>query len=171
VVADDLMTMRGIEIGHIFYFGTKYSAAMGATVSGPDGQNLPVHMGSYGIGVSRLVGGIIEASHDDKGIIWPESVAPFDMAIVNLKPGDAKCDETCADLYQRFLQAGADPLLDDRDERPGAKLAAMDLIGIPWQIVVGPRGLDNGVVEVKRRQTGDTEELAPDVVVDRLLNR
>ena len=171
VAADDLMTMRGIEIGHIFYFGTKYSAAMGATVSGPDGQNLPVHMGSYGIGVSRLVGGIIEASHDDKGIIWPESVAPFDMAIVNLKPGDAKCDATCADLYQRFLQAGADPLLDDRDERPGAKLAAMDLIGIPWQIVVGPRGLDNGVVEVKRRQTGDTEELAPDVVVDRLLNR
>ena len=171
VAADDLMTMRGIEIGHIFYFGTKYSAAMGATVSGPDGQNLPVHMGSYGIGVSRLVGGIIEASHDDKGIIWPESVAPFDMAIVNLKPGDAKCDATCADLYQRFLQAGADPLLDDRDERPGAKLAAMDLIGIPWQIVVGPRGLDNGVVEVKRRQTGDTEELAPDVVVDRLLKR
>ena len=171
VADDDLMTMRGIEIGHIFYFGTKYSAAMGATVSGPDGQNLPVHMGSYGIGVSRLVGGIIEASHDDKGIIWPESVAPFDMAIVNLKPGDAKCDATCADLYQRFLQAGADPLLDDRDERPGAKLAAMDLIGIPWQIVVGPRGLDNGVVEVKRRQTGDTEELAPDVVVDRLLNR
>ena len=171
VAADDLMTMRGIEIGHIFYFGTKYSAAMGATVNGPDGQNLPVHMGSYGIGVSRLVGGIIEASHDDKGIIWPESVAPFDMAIVNLKPGDAKCDATCADLYQRFLQAGADPLLDDRDERPGAKLAAMDLIGIPWQIVVGPRGLDNGVVEVKRRQTGDTEELAPDVVVDRLLNR
>ena len=171
VAADDLMTMRGIEIGHIFYFGTKYSAAMGATVSGPDGQNLPVHMGSYGIGVSRLVGGIIEASHDDKGIIWPESVAPFDMAIVNLKPGDAKCDATCADLYKRFLQAGADPLLDDRDERPGAKLAAMDLIGIPWQIGVGPRGLDNGVVEVKRRQTGDTEELAPDVVVDRLLNR
>jgi prolyl-tRNA synthetase len=171
VAADDLMTMRGIEIGHIFYFGTKYSASMGATVSGPDGQNLPVHMGSYGIGVSRLVGGIIEASHDDKGIIWPESVAPFDMAIVNLKPGDAKCDAICADLYQRFFQAGADPLLDDRDERPGAKLAAMDLIGVPWQIVVGPRGLDNGVVEVKRRKTGDTEERAPDVVVDHLLNR
>ena len=171
VADDDLMTMRGIEVGHIFYFGTKYSAAMGATVSGPDGQNLPVHMGSYGIGVSRLVGGIIEASHDDKGIIWPCSVAPFDMAIINLKPGDAKCDSTCADLYQRFLQAGADPLLDDRDERPGVKLVAMDLIGIPWQIVVGPRGLDKGVVEMKRRQTGDTEELTPDVVVERLLDR
>ena len=171
VVADDLMTMRGIEIGHIFYFGTKYSAAMGATVSGPDGQNLPVHMGSYGIGVSRLVGGIIEASHDDKGIIWPDSVAPFDVAIVNLKPGDTACDSVCAELYQGCIQSGMDPLLDDRDERPGAKLAAMDLIGIPWQVVVGPRGLDNGVVEVKRRKTGVTEELAPSGVVHRLQGR
>ena len=142
----DLMTMRGIEIGHIFYFGTKYSAAMGAMVSGPDGQNMPVHMGSYGIGVSRLVGGIIEASHDDKGIIWPDSVAPFDVTIVNLKPGDATCDSVCAELYQVCMKAGMDPLLDDRDERPGAKLAAMDLIGIPWQVVVGPRGLENGLV-------------------------
>ena len=171
VAADDLMTMRGIEIGHIFYFGTKYSAAMGATVSGPDGQNLPVHMGSYGIGVSRLVGGIIEASHDDKGIIWPDSVAPFDVAIVNLKPSDTACDSVCAELYQGCKQSGIDPLLDDRDERPGAKLAAMDLIGIPWQVVVGPRGLDNGVVEVKRRKTGVTEELAPSGVVHRLQGR
>ena len=171
VAADDLMTMRGIEIGHIFYFGTKYSAAMGATVSGPDGQNLPVHMGSYGIGVSRLVGGIIEASHDDKGIIWPDSVAPFDVAIVNLKPGDTACDSVCAELYQGCIQSGMDPLLDNRDERPGAKLAAMDLIGIPWQVVVGPRGLDNGVVEVKRRKTGVTEELAPSGVVHRLRGR
>ena len=168
VAADDLMTMRGIEIGHIFYFGTKYSAAMGATVSGPDGQTLPVHMGSYGIGVSRLVGGIIEASHDDKGIIWPDSVAPFDVAIVNLKPDDAACDSVCAELYQGCIQSGMDPLLDDRDERPGAKLAGIDLIGIPWQVVVGPRGLDNGVVEVKRRKTGVTEELAPSCVVHRL---
>ena len=171
VAADDLMTMRGIEIGHIFYFGTKYSAAMGATVSGPDGQNLPVHMGSYGIGVSRLVGGIIEASHDDKGIIWPDSVAPFDVAIVNLKPDDAACDSVCAELYQGCIQSGMDPLIDDRDERPGAKLAAMDLIGIPWQVVVGPRGLDNGAVEVKRRKTGVTEELAPSGVVHRLQGR
>ena len=171
VAHEDLMTMRGIEIGHIFYFGTKYSAAMGATVSGPDGQNLPVHMGSYGIGVSRLVGGIIEASHDDKGIIWPDSVAPFDVAIVNLKPGDAACDSVCTELYQGCIKAGMDPLVDDRDERPGAKLAAMDLIGIPWQVIVGPRGLDNNVVEVKRRKTGVTEELASASVVNRLQHR
>ena len=171
VADEDLMTMRGIEIGHIFYFGTKYSAAMGATVSGPNGQNMPVHMGSYGIGVSRLVGGIIEASHDDKGIIWPDSVAPFDVAIVNLKPGDVACDSVCAELYHGFTKAGMDSLVDDRDERPGAKLAAMDLIGIPWQVVVGPRGLDNGVVEVKRRKTGVTEELATRDVVIRLQHR
>jgi prolyl-tRNA synthetase len=162
VADDDLMTMRGIEIGHIFYFGTKYSAAMGATVSGPDGKNVPVHMGSYGIGVSRLVGGIIEASHDDKGIIWPGSVAPFGVAVVNLKPGDAICDATCQSLYDALAAAGHDPLLDDRDERPGAKLAAMDLIGIPWQIVVGPRGMENGVVEVKRRKSGETSEVSPE---------
>ncbi|XDZ67419.1 proline--tRNA ligase [Alphaproteobacteria bacterium LSUCC0226] len=162
VADDDLMTMRGIEIGHIFYFGTKYSAAMGATVSGPDGKNVPVHMGSYGIGVSRLVGGIIEASHDDKGIIWPDSVAPFGVAVVNLKPGDAICDATCQSLYDALAVAGHDPLLDDRDERPGVKLAAMDLIGIPWQIVVGPRGMENGVVEVKRRKSGETSEVSPE---------
>jgi prolyl-tRNA synthetase len=161
----DLMTMRGIEIGHIFYFGTKYSAAMGAVVSGPDGKNVPVHMGSYGIGVSRLVGGIIEASHDDKGIIWPDSVAPFGVAVVNLKPGDAVCDAASQSLYDQLAAAGCDPLIDDRDERPGAKLAAMDLIGIPWQIVVGPRGMDNGVVEVKRRKTGETSEVSPEAAL------
>ncbi len=165
VADDDLMTMRGIEIGHIFYFGTKYSAAMGATVSGPDGKNVPVHMGSYGIGVSRLVGGIIEASHDDKGIIWPDSVAPFGVAVVNLKPGDVICDATCQSLYDALAAAGHDPLLDDRDERPGAKLAAMDLIGIPWQIVVGPRGMENGVVEVKRRKSGETSEVSPELAL------
>lgn len=161
----DLMTMRGIEIGHIFYFGTKYSAAMGAVVSGPDGKNVPVHMGSYGIGVSRLVGGIIEASHDDKGIIWPDSVAPFGVAVVNLKPGDAVCDAASQSLYDQLVAAGCDPLIDDRDERPGAKLAAMDLIGIPWQIVVGPRGMDNGVVEVKWRKTGETNQVSPEVAL------
>ena len=159
VAHKDLMTARGIEIGHIFYFGTKYSAAMGATVSGPNGDSVPVHMGSYGIGVSRLVGGIIEANHDDKGIIWPESVAPFGVVVVNLKPGDDLCDKACQSLYDELLTIGADPMLDDREERPGAKLAAMDLIGIPWQIVVGPRGMENGVVEVKRRKTGETREV------------
>jgi prolyl-tRNA synthetase len=162
VADNELMTMRGIEIGHIFYFGTKYSAAMGAVVSGPDGKNVPVHMGSYGIGISRLVGGIIEANHDDKGIVWPNSVAPFGVAVVNLKPGDAVCDDASQSLYDQLAAAGCDPLIDDRDERPGAKLAAMDLIGIPWQIVVGPRGMDNGVVEVKRRKTGATTEVSPE---------
>ena len=162
VAADDLMSLRGIEVGHIFYFGEKYSAAMGASVAGPDGANVPVHMGSYGIGVSRLVGGIIEASHDDKGIIWPRAVAPFDVAVVNLKPDDAACAACAEDLYGRLAGAGCDPLLDDRDERPGAKLASIDLIGIPWQIVVGPRGMANGVVEVKNRATGESVEVSPD---------
>ncbi|MEC8310496.1 MAG: proline--tRNA ligase [Pseudomonadota bacterium] len=162
VAEADLMSLRGIEVGHIFYFGEKYSAAMGATVAGPEGANVPVHMGSYGIGVSRLVGGIIEASHDDKGIIWPRSVAPFDVAVINLKPGDSDCDAAAEDLYRKLQGAGCDPVLDDRDERPGAKLASIDLIGIPWQIVVGPRGMANGVVEVKNRASGEAVELSPE---------
>ena len=162
VAADELMSLRGIEVGHIFYFGEKYSAAMGATVTAPDGTKKPVHMGSYGIGVSRLVGGIIEASHDDRGIIWPRAVAPFDVAIVNLKAGDETCDSCAEDLYAKLQAAGADPLYDDRDDRPGAKLAAIDLIGVPWQIVVGPRGMANGVVEVKNRRTGEAVEVSPD---------
>ncbi|HCA91555.1 MAG TPA: proline--tRNA ligase, partial [Alphaproteobacteria bacterium] len=160
VPADELMSLRGIEVGHIFYFGEKYSAAMGASVAGPDGSNKPVHMGSYGIGVSRLVGGIIEASHDEKGIIWPRAVAPFDVAVVNLKVGDDTCMTCADDLYARLQAAGADPIYDDRDDRPGAKLAAMDLIGIPWQIIIGPRGMDNGVVEVKNRRTGEAVEVS-----------
>ena len=162
VPADELMSLRGIEVGHIFYFGEKYSAAMGASVAGPDGSNKPVHMGSYGIGVSRLGGGIIEASHDEKGIIWPRAVAPFDVAVVNLKVGDDTCMTCADDLYARLQAAGADPIYDDRDDRPGAKLAAMDLIGIPWQIIIGPRGMDNGVVEVKNRRTGEAVEVSPD---------
>ena len=162
VTADELMSLRGIEVGHIFYFGEKYSAAMGASVTAADGTNKPVHMGSYGIGVSRLVGGIIEASHDDRGIIWPRAVAPFDVAVVNLKAGDETCDSCAEDLYAKLQAAGADPLYDDRDDRPGAKLAASDLIGIPWQIVVGPRGMANGVVEVKNRRTGEAVEVSPD---------
>ena len=162
VAADELMSLRGIEVGHIFYFGEKYSAAMGASVTAPDGTNKSVHMGSYGIGVSRLVGGIIEASHDDRGIIWPRAVAPFDVAVVNLKAGYETCDSFAEDLYAKLQATGADPLYDDRDERPGAKLAAIDLIGIPWQIVVGPRGMANGVVEVKNRLAGEAVEVSPD---------
>ena len=170
VAADELMSLRGIEIGHIFYFGTKYSQAMGATVSGPDGTPVAVHMGSYGIGVSRLVGGIIEASHDDKGIIWPDAVAPFGVAIVNLKPGDDVCDAEAERLYQQFDNAGLEPLLDDRNDRPGAKMASRDLIGIPWQIIVGPRGMENNIVEVKRRKTGETAEMSPESAVTKILN-
>lgn len=170
VAADDLMSLRGIEVGHIFYFGEKYSEPMGASVAGPDGKNVPVHMGSYGIGVSRLVGGIIEASHDDKGIIWPRAVAPFDVAVVNLKPDDDACGACAEDLYARLSAAGGDPLLDDRDERPGAKLASIDLIGIPWQIVVGPRGMASGVVEVKNRATGETAEVSPESALNMVMD-
>jgi prolyl-tRNA synthetase len=163
----DLVTTRGIEVGHIFYFGTKYSEAMGARVTGPDGKDAPVHMGSYGVGVSRLVGGIIEASHDDRGIIWPESVAPFHIGLVNIKIDDAICTDVCEDLYQKLNSAGVETLYDDRNERTGSKLADMDLIGLPWQVVVGPRSVKNGVVEVKNRRTGETEELTPEAAINR----
>jgi prolyl-tRNA synthetase len=161
-------TARGIEVGQIFYFGTKYSAAMGATVQGPDGKSVPVHMGSHGIGVSRLLGAIIEASHDDRGIIWPEGVTPFHCGIVNLKQGDAEADAACEALYASLKALGLDPLYDDRDERAGGKFATMDLIGLPWRITVGPRGLKNGVVELTRRKTGESEELSPEAAVEKI---
>src|SRR5690606_6182723 len=139
---------RGIEVGQIFYFGTKYSEPMGATVVTETGARVPVHMGSHGIGVSRLLGAIIEASHDDRGIIWPEGVAPFHVGIVNLKQGDTATDSACEGLYAALKARGLDPLYDDRDERAGAKFATMDLIGLPWRITVGPRGLAAGKVEL-----------------------
>ena len=159
---------RGIEVGQIFYFGTKYSEPMGATVSNDKGEKVPVHMGSHGIGVSRLLGAIIEASHDDKGIIWPEGVTPFHVGIVNLKQGDAEADKACEDLYKALTAKGLEPLYDDREERAGAKFATMDLIGLPWRITVGPRGLKNGVVELTSRRTGISEELAPELAVARV---
>ncbi|SEP01136.1 prolyl-tRNA synthetase [Salinihabitans flavidus] len=158
-------TARGIEVGQIFYFGTKYSEPMGATVQGHDGKPVPVHMGSHGIGVSRLLGAIIEASHDDKGIIWPEGVTPFHCGIVNLKQGDEEADAACDALYQSLRALGLEPLYDDRKERAGGKFATMDLIGLPWRITVGPRGLKNGVVELTCRQTGESEELPPEQAV------
>ncbi|KIN64368.1 Prolyl-tRNA synthetase [Sulfitobacter noctilucicola] len=161
-------TARGIEVGQIFYFGTKYSEAMGATVQGPDGKNTPVHMGSHGIGVSRLLGAIIEASHDDNGIIWPEGVTPFHAGIVNLKQGDEEADAACEALYSSLKLIGLDPLYDDRNERAGGKFAGMDLIGLPWRITVGPRGLKNGVVELTSRKTGESEEMPPEDAVKRL---
>jgi prolyl-tRNA synthetase len=157
--ADKRMTARGIEVGHIFYFGEKYSKPMKAVVAGPDGAERPVQMGSYGVGVSRLVGAIIEASHDDGGIIWPDSVAPFGVGIVNLRPGDAGIDAACEQAYAALTAAGKEPLLDDRDERPGAKFAAMDLVGLPWQLIIGPKGLADGTVELKRRATGERQTL------------
>ncbi|WP_420568162.1 proline--tRNA ligase [Thalassovita sp.] len=161
-------TARGIEVGQIFYFGTKYSEPMGATVQGPDGKPVPVHMGSHGIGVSRLIGAIIEASHDDNGIIWPEGVTPFHVGIVNLKQGDAEADAACDALYSSFTALGLEPLYDDRKERAGGKFATMDLIGLPWRITVGPRGLKNGVVEVTCRRTGTSEELPPEQAVEKI---
>ena len=167
----DLLTRRGIEVGHIFYFGTKYSAQMGASVSGPNGHNVDVHMGSYGIGVSRLVGALIEASHDERGIIWPAAVSPFDAVIVNLKAGHEKTDPFCDMLYNALSNAGHDILLDDSFDSPGAKLASMDLIGLPWQVIVGPRGIDAGQVEVKNRKTGETAKLSPESVLTHLLEQ
>ncbi|MBF0560683.1 MAG: proline--tRNA ligase [Alphaproteobacteria bacterium] len=167
-IADELVSARGIEIGHIFYFGTKYSKAMNAVVTGPGGEPVTVEMGSYGIGVSRLVGGIIEASHDDAGIIWPESVAPFKVGLINLKVGDATTDRMSEALYITLRKAGVEVLYDDRDERAGAKFADMDLIGLPWQLIVGPKGVARGVVELKNRATGQREEISVDAALSRL---
>ncbi|MCW2236709.1 proline--tRNA ligase [Azospirillum canadense] len=168
VPESDLVSARGIEVGHIFNFGTKYSKPMNAVVAGPNGEPVPVEMGSYGIGVSRLMGAIIEASHDDNGIIWPDSVAPFNVGLINLKVGDAETDRVCQELYFKLRANGLDVLYDDRDERPGVKFADMDLIGVPWQLVVGPRGLKSGVVELKRRATGEKQELSVESALEKL---
>ena len=160
---------RGIEVGQIFYFGTKYSDALNAQVQTAEGEKVSVHMGSHGIGVSRLLGAIIEASHDDKGIIWPEGVTPFHAGIVNLKQGDEEADAACEALEKALIAAGLEPLYDDRKERAGGKFATMDLIGLPWRITVGPRGLKNGVVELTSRRTGESEELSPEAAVAKLI--
>ena len=168
VPKERLKTARGIEVGHIFYFGTKYSKPMGAVVTGPNGDEITVEMGSYGIGVSRLVGAIIEASHDDNGAIWPEPVAPFDIGVINLKTGDAKCDAMAEDVYAKLQEAGRDVLYDDRDERAGVKFARMDLIGLPWQVVIGPKGAEKGIVELKYRKSGEKNELSLESALARL---
>lgn len=163
-----LKQSRGIEVGHIFFFGTKYSAAMGMSVQGPDGSPVVPQMGSYGIGVSRLMAAIIEASHDDGGIIWPDAVAPYAVGLINMRADDARCAAAADDLYAKLQAAGVETLYDDRDERGGAKFATMDLIGLPWQIVIGPKGLDKGVVEVKRRATGEKVELSVEDAIQRV---
>ncbi len=164
----DRLSARGIEVGHIFYFGTKYSDPMGAKVQGPDGKEHAVQMGSYGIGPSRLVPAIIEASHDEAGIIWPESVAPFDVVVINMKPGDAACDAACEKIYAALGNAGKDVLYDDRDERAGAKFATADLIGVPWQVIAGPRAVAGGEVELKNRRSGERMTLSIDAAINRL---
>jgi len=161
IPADKQVSARGIEAGHIFYFGTKYSAPMKAVVATADGKEVPVHMGSYGIGPSRLVAAIIEASHDDAGIIWPEPVAPFKVAILNLKQGDGATDAACEQLYRGLTGKGIEVLYDDRDERAGGKFATADLIGVPWQVLVGPKGLAEGKVEVKKRAGGSRDLMTP----------
>ncbi len=168
IPADNKVSARGIEVGHIFYFGTKYSEPMKAVVATGEGGEVPVHMGSYGIGPSRLVAAIIEASHDDAGIIWPEPVAPFKVVILNLKQGAADTDAACEQLYRDLTAKGVDVLYDDRDERAGGKFATADLIGIPWQVQVGPRGLAEGKVEIKKRADGSREMMSPAAALDLL---
>ncbi|MFQ5622843.1 MAG: proline--tRNA ligase [Paracoccaceae bacterium] len=167
VPRDRRRSARGIEVGQIFYFGTKYSEAMGAEVVLQDGSRRPVEMGSHGIGVSRLVGALIEANHDDRGIIWPESVTPFQVALVNLRQGDGEADAACEALFSGLRGRGLDVLYDDREERAGAKFATMDLIGLPWRITVGPRGLKAGVVELTSRRTGESREMPPEAAMAR----
>jgi prolyl-tRNA synthetase len=162
VPADKRMTARGIEVGHIFYFGEKYSKPMKALVTGPDGKDVPIHGGSYGVGVSRLVAGVIEASHDEAGIVWPDAIAPFGVVVVNLRPGADDVDAVAEQAYAALEKLGKEPLLDDRDDRPGAKFASLDLVGIPWQLIVGPKGVAEGTVELKRRATGERQVLPLD---------
>lgn len=167
----DLITARGIEVGHIFYFGTKYSESMGAKVQDSNGKMVTLEMGSYGIGVSRLVGAIIEASHDENGIIWPEEVAPFSIGLMNLKPVDRACSEACDELYKKFTGAGLEVLYDDTDSGAGAKFANMDLIGLPWQVAIGPKSLEKGMVELKKRKTGEKHEVSIDAITEKLTGK
>jgi prolyl-tRNA synthetase len=164
------MHTRGIEVGQIFYFGTKYAEPMKALVTDADGVGRPIHGGSYGVGVSRLVGAIIEASHDEHGIVWPDAVAPFQVGLINLQVGDTTSDAACETLHTQLSAAGIDVLYDDTTERAGGKFKNMDLIGLPWQVIIGPRGLKDGQVELKRRATGVREQLSIDAVLNRLLS-
>lgn len=165
---EQLREARGIEVGHVFYLGNKYTSAMGVTVTGPEGKEVTPEMGCYGIGVSRLVGAIIEASHDKDGIIWPATVSPFDAGVINLRAGDTACDMACGKLYEHLKTAGLDVLYDDTDRRGGEKFAGMDLIGLPWQLTIGPRGTESGMVEVKNRKTGEKAELSMEEAVKKV---
>ena len=168
VPQERLLKRRGIEVGHIFAFGDKYTQSMGFSVQGPDGSQVHPLGGSYGIGVSRLVGAAIEAGHDEHGIVWPQEIAPYRAGIINLRQGDEGCERLCEDLYGKLQERGVEALYDDRDERGGAKFAAMDLIGLPWQLIVGPKGVKAGIVEVKNRRTGERVELSPEDALQRV---
>ena len=169
VPQDKRISARGIEVGQVFNYGTKYSTPMAVNVMGPDGKEVATQGGCYGIGVSRLVGAIIEASHDANGIIWPESVSPFDAGIINMRSGDAACDSLCEQLYGALTKAGLSPLYDDTDKRGGEKFAGMDLIGLPWQLTVGPKGAAAGTIEVKYRRTGEKLELSLEAAVAKVV--
>ncbi len=171
VPEDRRVSGRGIEVGQIFFFGAKYSKPMGCAVQGPDGKEVYLQSGSYGIGVSRLVAGIIEASHDEAGIIWPQPVAPFDLGLINLRQGDAATDGACEKLYEELTNAGLDVLYDDRSDRAGEKFTRMDLIGLPWQVVIGPRGVKSGMAEVKNRATGEKTDVPFDTLTGLMLDK
>lgn len=164
-----LRVKRGIEVGHIFHFGTKYTKAMNVNITDKEGKQFHPEMGSYGIGVSRLVGAVIESCHDDAGIIWPESVAPFKVGIINLRSADADCTKTCDEIYTKLTKAGVEVLYDDTDNSAGSKFASMDLIGLPWQIAVGPRGVKAGTVEIKNRKTGEKEEISVEAALGKVV--
>ena len=168
VAPENLKRAKGIEVGHIFYFGKKYSESMGAKITGPDGNEVDVEMGSYGIGVSRLVGALIEANHDENGIVWPEEVAPYKVGIINLRFKDDNCSAACDSLYSKLLDHGVEVLYDDRDAGAGTKFADMDLIGLPWQIIIGPKGLDKGAYELKNRRTGERTEHSVKEILEKL---
>ncbi|MGI9400086.1 MAG: proline--tRNA ligase, partial [Rhizobiaceae bacterium] len=168
--SDGRLSARGIEVGHIFYFGTKYSEPMNAKVSSPEGREVPVHMGSYGIGPTRLVPALIEAFHDENGIIWPKAVAPYEIGLVNMKPGDQAVDGACEALYEQLGNAGVEVLYDDTDSRAGAKFATMDLIGLPTQLIAGPRGIADNQVEIKDRASGERVSLTPEAALNRILS-
>jgi len=169
-LGESLIKSRGIEVGHIFNFGTKYSKAMGASVANLKGESIPIQMGSYGIGISRLVGAIIESSHDDNGIIWPHSIAPFKVQIINLGTSDLKCTQTAEELYNTLRKQNLEPLYDDRDTRAGNKFADADLIGTPWQLIISPRGLKNNLVELKKRQNGERDRLSISSALSKISN-
>ena len=171
VPSDFRRTARAIEVGHVFHFADKYSRPMQARVATEDGGEAYYQMGSYGIGVSRLVGALIEANHDDRGIIWPEPVAPFRVGLVNLASGDAASDAACEAFYSLARTHGLDVLYDDTNRRAGAKYAAMELIGLPWRVAVGPRNAAGGQVDLVRRGTGESETLSAEEAVHRLRER